>query len=159
MSLPQNKRFAARRLLCLLLALAFGLALAGCGSSASSEPAAQDQEQVLTDDALYELTAEKVDQPLDGAGAAIALAVGAEGTDIGAGAAVWHGVQTFCSNFNYTAQQFTAADTSLDAAKAALNSAAQSGARLVVCYGSEMAAALYDIQDNYPHSQLPDDRG
>ena len=150
MSLPQNKRFAARRLLCLLLALAFGLALAGCGSSASSEPAAQDQEQVLTDDALYELTAEKVDQPLDGAGAAIALAVGAEGTDIGAGAAVWHGVQTFCSNFNYTAQQFTAADTSLDAAKAALNSAAQSGAGLVVCYGSEMAAALYDIQDNYP---------
>ena len=117
MSLPQNKRFAARRLLCLLLALVFGLALAGCGSSASSEPAAQDQEQVLTDDALYELTAEKVDQPLDGAGAAIALAVGAEGTDIGAGAAVWHGVQTFCSNFNYTAQQFTAADTSLDAAK------------------------------------------
>ena len=111
MSLPQNKRFAARRLLCLLLALAFGLALAGCGSSASSEPAVQDQEQVLTDDALYELTAEKVDQPLDGAGAAIALAVGAEGTDIGAGAAVWHGVQTFCSNFNYTAQQFTAADT------------------------------------------------
>ena len=89
MSLPQNKRFAARRLLCLLLALAFGLALAGCGSSASSEPAAQDQEQVLTDDALYELTAEKVNQPLDGAGAAIALAVGAEGTDIGAGAAVW----------------------------------------------------------------------
>ena len=85
MSLPQNKRFAARRLLCLLLALAFGLALAGCGSSASSEPAAQDQEQVLTDDALYELTAEKVNQPLDGAGAAIALAVGAEGTDIGAG--------------------------------------------------------------------------
>ena len=85
MSLPQNKRFAARRLLCLLLALAFGLALAGCGSSASSEPVAQDQEQVLTDDALYELTAEKVDQPLDGAGAAIALAVGAEGTDIGAG--------------------------------------------------------------------------
>ena len=150
MSLPQNKRFAARRLLCLLLALAFGLALAGCGSSASSEPAAQDQEQVLTDDALYELAAEKVDQPLDGAGAAIALAVGAEGTDIGAGAAVWHGVQTFCSNFNYTAQQFTAADTSLDAAKAALNSAAQSGAGLVVCYGSEMAAALYDIQDNYP---------
>ena len=150
MSLPQNKRFAARRLLCLLLALAFGLALAGCGSSASSEPAAQDQEQVLTDDALYELTAEKVNQPLDGAGAAIALAVGAEGTDIGAGAAVWHGVQTFCSNFNYTAQQFTAADTSLDAAKAALNSAAQSGAGLVVCYGSEMAAALYDIQDNYP---------
>mgnify|MGYP000667023245 CR=1 FL=1 len=72
------------------------------------------------------------------------------GTDIGAGAAVWHGVQTFCSNFNYTAQQFTAADTSLDAAKAALNSAAQSGAGLVVCYGSEMAAALYDIQDNYP---------
>ena len=63
MSLPQNKRFAARRLLCLLLALAFGLALAGCGSSASSEPAAQDQEQVLTDDALYELTAEKVNQP------------------------------------------------------------------------------------------------
>lgn len=59
MSLPQNKRFAARRLLCLLLALAFGLALAGCGSSASSEPVAQDQEQVLTDDALYELTAEK----------------------------------------------------------------------------------------------------
>ena len=62
MSLPQNKRFAARRLLCLLLALTFGLALAGCGSSASSEPAAQDQEQVLTDDALYELAAEKVDQ-------------------------------------------------------------------------------------------------
>ena len=87
MSLPQNKRFAARRLLCLLLALAFGLALAGCGSSASSEPAVQDQEQVLTDDALYELTAEKVNQPLDGAGAAIALAVGGEGTDIGAGAA------------------------------------------------------------------------
>lgn len=97
MSLPQNKRFAARRLLCLLLALAFGLALAGCGGSASSEPAAQDQEQVLTDDALYELAAEKVDQPLDGAGAAIALAVGAEGTDIGAGAAVWHGVQTFAA--------------------------------------------------------------
>ena len=158
MSLPQNKRFAARRLLCLLLALAFGLALAGCGSSASSEPAAQDQEQVLTDDALYELTAEKVDQPLYemyGVAAGVIGGIsplGGTGLLLGtfAGAAVWHGVQTFCSNFNYTAQQFTAADTSLDAAKAALNSAAQSGAGLVVCYGSEMAAALYDIQDNYP---------
>ena len=73
-----------KKVLAVTAILAVGI-LAGCGSSASSEPAAQDQEQVLTDDALYELTAEKVNQPLDGAGAAIALAVGAEGTDIGAG--------------------------------------------------------------------------
>lgn len=33
MSLPQNKRFAARRLLCLLLALAFGLALAAAAAA------------------------------------------------------------------------------------------------------------------------------
>ena len=78
-----------KKLAAAALAAVLALTMVGCGSSASSEPAAQDQEQVLTDDALYELTAEKVDQPLDGAGAAIALAVGAEGTDIGAGAAVW----------------------------------------------------------------------
>lgn len=150
MSLPQNKRFAARRLLCLLLVLAFVLAMAGCGTSASSSSTAQNQEQVLTDDALYELTAEKVSQPLDGAGSMIALAVGAEGTDAGAGAAIWRGVQTFCSNFNYSAQQFAAAENSLDSAKAALNNAAQSGAALVVCYGTNMAAALYEVQDNYP---------
>ena len=99
MSLPQNKTFCSPAAALPVVGAGLWAALAGCGSSASSEPAAQDQEQVLTDDALYELTAEKVDQPLDGAGAAIALAVGAEGTDIGAGAAVWHGVQTFLQQF------------------------------------------------------------
>ena len=149
MSLPQNKRFAARRLLCLLLALAFGLVLAGCGSSASSEPAAQDQEQVLTDDALYELTAEKVDQPLDGAGAAIALAVGAEerisvpvrlyGTACRRFAAILiYRTAVYCGRYQPGCRQSSPEQR------------AQSGAGLVVCYGSEMAAALYDIQDNYP---------
>ena len=38
---------------CAVLLTLTMLALAGCGSSASSEPAAQDQEQVLTDDADY----------------------------------------------------------------------------------------------------------
>ena len=49
MSLPQNKRFAARRLLCLLLALAFGLALAGCGSSGKTDAAPKDYTQILHD--------------------------------------------------------------------------------------------------------------
>ena len=60
MSLPQNKRFAARRLLCLLLALAFGLALAGCGSSASSSTAASSEAASST--AASEVSSEEADE-------------------------------------------------------------------------------------------------
>ena len=60
MSLPQNKRFAARRLLCLLLALVFGLALAGCGSSASSSTAASSEAASST--AASEVSSEEADE-------------------------------------------------------------------------------------------------
>ena len=133
--------------LALLLALALAASLFGCGEQ---QPSAAPNDPALVDDSVYALTPEQVETPLDGAGASIALAAGPEGTDSGVGAAVWRGVQTFCENFNFTPQLFVAEEAGTQGAAAALRSAAESGAELVVCYGSDMAAALYTIQDNYP---------
>lgn len=135
-------------LLSLLLALALAASLCSCGGQESSSVTPNDP--AMMDDSVYTLTAAQVETPLDGDGALIALAAGSDGIETGTGAAVWRGVQNFCQNFNFTAQAFVAQEQGTDAAAEALRSAAESGAELVVCYGSDLAAALYHIQDNYP---------
>ena len=61
------------------------------------------------------------------------------------------GVQTFASQFGYTAQSYPYGDSNAATAEDALRQAAESGAALVVCRGEEMARALFNIQANYPN--------
>ena len=72
---------------------------------------------------------------------------------------LWQGVQTFANTYHYTAVSQTAAGSTADDAEAALRTAAESGAKLVVCRGEVMGQALYRIQENYPdvHYLLFDD--
>lgn len=52
-------------------------------------------------------------------------------------------IQTFANTYGYTADAQTAAGNTADEAEAALRAAAESGAKLVVCRGDTMGAALY----------------
>ena len=83
-------------------------------------------------------------------GGKIVLAAGPEGPEGGADAMLWQGVQTFADAYGYTAESQTAAGNTADDAEAALRAAAESGAKLVVCRGDAMGAALYRIQGSYP---------
>ena len=84
---------------------------------------------------------------------------GPSGTENGADAMLWQGVQTFANTYGYTADTYAAAGNTADDAETALRAAAESGARLVVCQGEAAGEALYRIQDNYPdvHYLLFDD--
>lgn len=92
-------------------------------------------------------------------GQTIALVTGPSGTENGADAMLWQGVQTFANTYGYTADTYAAAGNTADDAETALRAAAESGARLVVCQGEAAGEALYRIQDNYPdvHYLLFDD--
>ena len=129
--------------LCGAMALTFG----ACNAQDSSTTASP----ALQDDAVYVLEPdEHADTPLDGGGATIALAVDSDGADTGKNAMLWQGVQTFCTNFNYTAQLFTAEGEGLEANEDVLRQAAASGAELIVCAGQDMEVPLYELQNNYP---------
>lgn len=107
---------------------------------------------VPMDDSTYTFTA-PVDETASrhpAGGATIALATEQASLDDGADTLLWKGIQTFAGTYGYTAENHTAADTSVEAAEAALREAAESGAALVVCRGEAMAQALFNIQNNYP---------
>ena len=111
-----------------------------------------------TDDATF------VYQPEDptvtpAGGETIALVTGASGTESGVDAMLWQGVQTFASAYGYTATTQTAEGDSSADVETALRTAAESGAKLVICRGDAAATALYRIQESYPdvHYLLFDD--
>ena len=116
-------------------------------------PEVENQEStefaVPLDDASYVLQAPADATPLPG-GATIALAADGSGMESGAESLLWKGIQTFATNFGYTAQSFTYGDGGAASAEEALRNAAQSGAKLVVCRGEEMAKALFQVQANFP---------
>lgn len=136
-----------KKLFALLLSLAMLLVLGACAPQ--PENAEDDTFQVPLDDASYVFQAPADATPLPG-GATIALAAQSDDLESGAEALLWKGIQTFASNFGYTAQSFTYGDGENATAEDALRQAAQSGAALVVCRGEEMARALFAVQANYP---------
>ena len=83
-------------------------------------------------------------------GESVVLVTGPGGTESGEDAMLWQGIQTFANTYGYTADAQTAAGNTADEAEAALRAAAESGAKLVVCRGDTMGAALYRVQENYP---------
>lgn len=130
--------------------LAVSLCACSASSSASSGTVPELAESILVDDSLYVLTSDSVDQPLTGNGAVVAFVADAGGAETGPDAALWGGVQSFADTFGYTAQLYQTEEDSIESRENALRSAAESGAVMVVCCGDEMAAALYNIQNNYP---------
>lgn len=128
--------------------LAFSLCACSAASSASS--AAAVEETRLIEDSLYVLEADSVDTPLNGQGTAVAFVADAGGTETGPDSALWRGVQAFADTFGYTAQLYQTEESTPESRENALRTAAESGAAVVVCRGDEMAAALYNIQNNYP---------
>ena len=149
-----------KKFLSLFLSLTLLLALTACKAAEAASGAQQEQQTVTapTDDATF------VYQPEDptvtpAGGETIALVTGASGTESGADAMLWQGVQTFASAYGYTATTQTAEGDSSADAETALRTAAESGAKLVICRGDAAATALYRIQENYPdvHYLLFDD--
>ena len=140
-----------KKIIALVLTLALAVSLCACSEKTASPTTAAFT--VPMDDSSYIYTApvgengEPVTLP---GGAAIALAAEESGLSNGADALLWKGVQTFATNFGYTAESHPAADSTVEAAEAALREAAESGASLVVCRGEAMAQALFNIQNNYP---------
>lgn len=139
-----------KKFLALLLTLCLLGTLCACkGVQAASGEQEQHTVTAPTDDTSF------VYQPEDPTlvpvgGGKIVLAAGPEGPEGGADAMLWQGVQTFADAYGYTAESQTAAGNTADDAEAALRAAAESGAKLVVCRGDAMGAALYRIQGNYP---------
>ena len=150
--MDQNQRFHTLRhswkaALCGLLAVS----MCACSApSSASSGIPQVEDSPLVDDSLYVLHEENTDTPLNGQGAAVAFVADTDGTDTGPDAALWRGVQAFADTFSYTAQLYQTEEASLESRENALRSAAESGAAMVVCRGEDMAAALYNIQNNYP---------
>ena len=149
-----------KKFLALFLSLTLLLALTACKAAEAASGAQQEQRTVTapTDDATF------VYQPEDptvtpAGGETIALVTGASGTESGADAMLWQGVQTFASAYGYTATTQTAEGDSSTDVETALRTAAESGAKLVICRGDAAATALYRIQENYPdvHYLLFDD--
>ena len=148
-----------KKFLALFLTLVLLAGLTACKTADAADPA-QEQNTVTapTNDATF------VYQPDDptlipAGGQTIALVTGPSGTENGADAMLWQGVQTFANTYGYTADTYAAAGNTADDAETALRAAAESGARLVVCQGEAAGEALYRIQDNYPdvHYLLFDD--
>ena len=139
-----------KKFIALVLTLALAVSLCACSSKAVSQTVTFT---VPMDDSTYTFTA-PVDENGESAtlpgGATIALAAEQASLDDGADTLLWKGIQTFAGTYGYTAESHTAADTSVEAAEAALREAAESGAALVVCRGEAMAQALFNIQNNYP---------
>lgn len=149
-----------KKFLALFLSLTLLLALTACKAAEAASGAQQEQRTVTapTDDATF------VYQPEDptvtpAGGETIALVTGVSGTESGVDAMLWQGVQTFASAYGYTATTQTAEGDSSADAETALRTAAESGAKLVICRGDAAATALYRIQENYPdvHYLLFDD--
>lgn len=140
-----------KKIIALVLTLALAVSLCACSEKTASPTTAAFT--VPMDDSSYTYTApvgengEPVTLP---GGATIALAAEESSLSNGADALLWKGVQTFATNFGYTAESHPAADSTVEAAEAALREAAESGASLVVCRGEAMAQALFNIQNNYP---------
>lgn len=149
-----------KKFLALFLSLTLLLALTACKAAEAASGAQQEQRTVTapTDDATF------VYQPEDptvtpAGGETIALVTGASGTESGADAMLWQGVQTFASAYGYTATTQTAEGDSSADVETALRTAAESGAKLIICRGDAAATALYRIQESYPdvHYLLFDD--
>lgn len=137
-----------KKVIALLLSVLMLTALCACAPQESDE-----QEDVFTvpkDDASYVYTPAEDAEPLPG-GATIALAAESSALESRPDALLWQGVQTFASQFGYTAQSYPYGDSNAATAEDALRQAAESGAALVVCRGEEMARALFNIQANYPN--------
>ena len=140
-----------KKIIALVLTLALLAGLCGCSKSGSQTTTAAFT--VPMDDSTYTYTPPvdaNGEAPTLPGGATIAMAAEQTSLDDGADALLWKGVQTFASTYGYTAESYPAADSSDDAAEAALREAAESGAALVVCRGEAMAKALFKIQNNYP---------
>ncbi len=136
-----------KKVVALLLSLLLLVSFTAC----MPETGSQDSPvfTVPLDDASYVFQAAADATPLPG-GATIALAAESGAMESGAESMLWKGIQTFASNFGYTAQSYLYGDGEAASAEEALRNAAQSGAALVVCRGEEMAKALFQIQANFP---------
>ena len=147
-----------KKFLALFLTLCLLAALCACKSA---EPAASEETRTVTAPTNDATFVYQPDDPtlLPAGGQTIALVTGPDGTDGGADAMLWQGVQTFANTYGYTAETQTAASNTAADAETALRAAAESGAKLVICRGEAMSEALYRIQENYPdvHYLLFDD--
>lgn len=139
-----------KKFLALFLTLALLAGLCACKAAEVTEPA-QEQHTVTapTNDATFVYQPDDPTATLPG-GERIVLVTGPGGTDGGADAMLWQGVQTFANTYGYEADTQIAEGSTADDAEAALRTAAESGAKLVICRGTAAGEALYRIQENYP---------
>ena len=147
---PKEFPYHMKKFLALLLTLALLAGLTACKDTEAASTA-QEQHTVTapTNDATFVYQPDDPAATLPG-GESVVLVTGPGGTESGEDAMLWQGIQTFANTYGYTADAQTAAGNTADEAEAALRAAAESGAKLVVCRGDTMGAALYRVQENYP---------
>ena len=147
---PKEFPYHMKKFLALLLTLALLAGLTACKDTEAASTA-QEQHTVTapTNDATFVYQPDDPAATLPG-GESVVLVTGPGGTESGEDAMLWQGIQTFANTYGYTADAQTAAGNTADEAEAALRAAAESGAKLVVCRGDTMGAALYRMQENYP---------
>lgn len=106
-----------KKFIALVLTLALAVSLCACSSKAGNQTVTFT---VPMDDSTYTFTA-PVDENGESAtlpgGATIALAAEQASLDDGADTLLWKGIQTFAGTYGYTAENHTAADTSVEAGR------------------------------------------
>ena len=139
-----------KKFLALLLTLALLAGLTACKDTEAASTA-QEQHTVTapTNDATF-VYQPMTRRPHCPAESPSCLVTGPGGTESGEDAMLWQGIQTFANTYGYTADVRDCRGQHRRRGRAALRTAAESGAKLVVCRGDTMGAALYRVQENYP---------
>ena len=113
-----------KKMIALFLTMLLLAALSACAPQAES--GTEDTFTVPSDDASYVYTPAEDAEPLPG-GATIALAAESGALESGPEALLWQGIQTFASQFGYTAQSYPYGAPGAASAEEALRQAAVSG--------------------------------
>ena len=135
----------------------FGAAalLAGlCGCSQTPKPdAAEETVEIPTNDTEYVF--QPVVDPASentgtlAGGGAVTVVTGPGGTESGAEAALWQGVNTFAYNFGYVPKSASAISDSVEDAAEVLRQTADTGAQVIVCRGDTKSKTSTPAQPFY----------
>lgn len=69
-------------------------------------------------------------------------------------AELWQGISNYAEEHNVTAAQYTPSDSTVSGARSAMEEAIDDGAQVIVCVGSVMSNAVYDLQQREIHTQF-----
>ena len=124
-----------KKLLSLALGASLALSLTACGGGNEGGTAAPGDNSAAPGGATYELAVVTDANSID---------------DRGFNQGAWEGLEAYAVENNITHQYYRPIDQSTEGYLVAIESAVNSGAKLVVCPGFLFETAIYKAQDMYP---------